>query len=160
MDALPGVPGVSKNQNFFLQIKMLRFCARIAQKGTNFEKLSKLKKKIKRVFQGGELLQKFISANLHYCKKIQCYSEYTKFTCIKKVTKHLFYKYLSKKELFLTKQQLNPVLILKIILQPFSLSVYTRYSAKGSVKLFKANFILCVDMHYRPLIMSQKGTTR
>ena len=32
MDALPGVPGVSKNQIFFLQIKLLSSCAKIAPK--------------------------------------------------------------------------------------------------------------------------------
>ena len=43
MDALPGVPGVSKNQIFFLQIYCLVFALRLPQKGTNFEKSSKLK---------------------------------------------------------------------------------------------------------------------
>ena len=41
----PGVPGVSKNQIFFLQMNLLSFFAlRLPQKGTNFEKSSKLKK--------------------------------------------------------------------------------------------------------------------
>ena len=44
MDAPPGVPGVSKNQIFFLQI----FALEMPQKGTNFEKLSKLKKNVKK----------------------------------------------------------------------------------------------------------------
>ena len=45
MDALPGVPGVSKNQIFFLQIKLLSFCAKIAPKRHKLRKSSKLKKK-------------------------------------------------------------------------------------------------------------------
>ena len=45
MDARPGVPGVSKNQNFFLQIKLLSFCAKTAPKRHKLQKLSKLKKK-------------------------------------------------------------------------------------------------------------------
>jgi hypothetical protein len=32
MDPPPRVPGVSKNQNFFSQIKLLSFCANIAPK--------------------------------------------------------------------------------------------------------------------------------
>ena len=32
MNALPRVSGVSKNQNFFLQIKLLSFCTKIAPK--------------------------------------------------------------------------------------------------------------------------------
>ena len=45
IDAPPGVPGVSNNQNFFLQIKLLNSCARIDPKRQNFENVSKLKKK-------------------------------------------------------------------------------------------------------------------
>ena len=44
MDAPPGVPGVSKNQNF-LQIKLLSSCAKIAAKRHKLQKSSKLKKK-------------------------------------------------------------------------------------------------------------------
>ena len=45
MDALPGVPGVSKNQIFFLQIKLLSFCARIAPKRHKLRKIVKIEKK-------------------------------------------------------------------------------------------------------------------
>ena len=45
MDALPGVPGVLKNQNFFLQIKLLRFFARIAPKRHKLRKIVKIEKK-------------------------------------------------------------------------------------------------------------------
>ena len=45
MDALPGVPGVSKNQNFFLQIKVLSFCANIAPKRHKLRKIVKIEKK-------------------------------------------------------------------------------------------------------------------
>jgi hypothetical protein len=45
MDALPGVPGVSKNQIFFLQIKLLSFCAKIAQKRHKLLKIVKIEKK-------------------------------------------------------------------------------------------------------------------
>jgi hypothetical protein len=41
MDALPGVPGVSKNHNFFLKIKLLSFCARIAPKRNKLVKIEK-----------------------------------------------------------------------------------------------------------------------
>ena len=40
MDGAPGVQGVSKNRNFFLQIKVLSFCARLP-------KLKKLQKTVK-----------------------------------------------------------------------------------------------------------------
>ena len=45
MDTLPGVPGVSKIQNFFLQIKLLSFCAKIAPKRHKLEKIIKIGKK-------------------------------------------------------------------------------------------------------------------
>jgi hypothetical protein len=45
MDALLGVPGVSKNQKFFLQIKLLSFCARIASKTHKLRKIVKMSKK-------------------------------------------------------------------------------------------------------------------
>ena len=45
MDAPPGVPGLSKDQNFLLQIKLLSCCANIAQKGTNVEKIIKIERK-------------------------------------------------------------------------------------------------------------------
>ena len=48
MDALPGVPVVSKNQNFLFTKKTVEFFLLILpQKDTNFEKSSKLKKKSK-----------------------------------------------------------------------------------------------------------------
>ena len=43
-----GVLGVSKNQNFFLQIKLLSFCAKIAPKRHKLQKSSKLKKMTKK----------------------------------------------------------------------------------------------------------------
>jgi hypothetical protein len=46
MDALPGVPRVSKNQIFFLQIKLLSFCAKIAQKRHKLGKIVKIEKKM------------------------------------------------------------------------------------------------------------------
>ena len=45
IDAPPGVPGVSKNHIFFLQMKLLSFCAKIASKRHKLQKPSKLKKK-------------------------------------------------------------------------------------------------------------------
>ena len=46
MDALPVVPVVSKNQNFFfLQIKLLSFCARFAPKTHKLRKIVKIEKK-------------------------------------------------------------------------------------------------------------------
>ena len=45
MDPPPGVPGVSKNQNFFSQIKLLSFCARIAPKRHKLRKIVKIEKK-------------------------------------------------------------------------------------------------------------------
>jgi hypothetical protein len=46
MDAPPGVPGVSKNQKYFLPIKLLSSCAKIAPKRQKLQKTSKLKKKM------------------------------------------------------------------------------------------------------------------
>ena len=45
MDALTRVSGVSKNQNFFLQIKLLSFCATIAPKRHKLRKIVKMSKK-------------------------------------------------------------------------------------------------------------------
>ena len=45
MNALPGVPGVLKNQIFFSQIKLLSFCTNIASKRYKLQKSSKLIKK-------------------------------------------------------------------------------------------------------------------
>ena len=49
MDALPGVPGVSKNQNFFLQIKLLSFCAKIAPERHKLRKIIKIGKKCQKI---------------------------------------------------------------------------------------------------------------
>ena len=46
MDAPPGVPGVSKNQNFFLQIKLLSSCAKIDPKRQKLRKSVKIEKKL------------------------------------------------------------------------------------------------------------------
>ena len=46
MGALPGVPGVSKNHNFFLQIKLLSSCAKIAPKRHKLQKIVKIEKKM------------------------------------------------------------------------------------------------------------------
>ena len=46
MDPPPGVPGVSKNQNFFSQIKLLSFCANIAPKKHKLQKTIKIEKKM------------------------------------------------------------------------------------------------------------------
>ena len=45
IDAPLGVPGVSNNQNFFLQIKLLSFCAKIAPKRHKLQKIIKIEKK-------------------------------------------------------------------------------------------------------------------
>ena len=45
MDVLPGVPGVSKNQNLFLKIKLLSFCPRITPKRHKLRKIVKIEKK-------------------------------------------------------------------------------------------------------------------
>jgi hypothetical protein len=41
MDAPPGVPGVSKNEIFFVEIKLLSSCAKIDPKRQNLSKLKK-----------------------------------------------------------------------------------------------------------------------
>ena len=46
IDAPPEVSGVSKNRKFFLQIKLLSFCTKIAPKRHKLQKSSKLKKKM------------------------------------------------------------------------------------------------------------------
>ena len=46
MDPPPGVPGVSKNQIFFSQIKLLSFCANIAPKRHKLQKTIKIEKKM------------------------------------------------------------------------------------------------------------------
>ena len=48
MDALPGVLGVSKNQNLSLQIKPLSFCDRIAPKRHKLLKIVKSEKNVKK----------------------------------------------------------------------------------------------------------------
>ena len=48
MDLPPGVPGVSKNQDFFSQIKLLSFCAKIAPKKHKLQKTIKIEKKCKK----------------------------------------------------------------------------------------------------------------
>ena len=45
MEVLPGVPRVSKNQNFYLQIKLLSSCAKIAPKRHKLKKIVKIEKK-------------------------------------------------------------------------------------------------------------------
>ena len=50
MDPPPGVPGVSKNQNFFSQIKLLSFCANIAPKKHKLQNTIKIEKKVKNPF--------------------------------------------------------------------------------------------------------------
>ena len=45
MDPPPGVQGVSKNQIFFSQIKLLSFCANIAPKKHKLQKTIKIEKK-------------------------------------------------------------------------------------------------------------------
>ena len=45
MDTPAGVPGVSKNHNFFLQINMLRSCAKIEPKLKKLRKTAKTEKK-------------------------------------------------------------------------------------------------------------------
>jgi hypothetical protein len=46
MDALPGVPGVSKNSQKYATKKTVEFLRKYCPKVTNFEKSSKLKKKM------------------------------------------------------------------------------------------------------------------
>ena len=48
MDAPPGVLGVSKNQKFFLQIKLLSSCAKIAPKRHKLQKIVKIEEKMKK----------------------------------------------------------------------------------------------------------------
>ena len=48
MDPPPGVPGVSKNQIFFSQIKLLSFCANIAPQKHKLQKTIKIEKKCKK----------------------------------------------------------------------------------------------------------------
>jgi hypothetical protein len=48
MDPPPGVPGVSKNQNFFSQINLLSLCANIAPKRHKLQKTIKIEKKCKK----------------------------------------------------------------------------------------------------------------
>ena len=48
MDALPGVPGVSKNHIFFTNKTV--FVLELSRKGTNFKKSSKLKKRKRNLF--------------------------------------------------------------------------------------------------------------
>ena len=58
MDPPPGVPGVSKNQIFFSQIKLLRFCANISSKRHKPQKPIKLKKKnVKKPLVSGEYFE-------------------------------------------------------------------------------------------------------
>ena len=45
IDALPGVPGVSKKPDSFLQIKLSSLCANIAQKKQKVQKIIKIEKK-------------------------------------------------------------------------------------------------------------------
>ena len=46
IDALPRVPGVSKNQIFFLQMKMFSFCAKIAPRRHKLQKTIKIEEKM------------------------------------------------------------------------------------------------------------------
>ena len=45
IDAPPGIPGVSKNQIFFLQIKLLSSCSNISPKRHKLRKIIKIEKK-------------------------------------------------------------------------------------------------------------------
>ena len=48
MDTLPGFPGMSKIHKNMLQIKVLRFCARIAPKRHKLRKIVKMEKNVKK----------------------------------------------------------------------------------------------------------------
>merc|ERR1712051_7632 len=53
IDAPPGVPGVSKNQIFFLQMKMFSFCAKIAPRRHKLQKTIKIEEKMSNNPWGG-----------------------------------------------------------------------------------------------------------